>query len=166
MFSPELDPIAIDNTANSFETATPQGAQRFSEYTKAVTNLVSTTAARLEATNAHESISAHPALEGVRTFFLNGQGSVEDATFVPGLQYDIGDDGTREVERGFLDLVGTIQSHGQFVATLERIEAEVTGELCWAVAAGTVRDVTRIRASFFAAVAGALTSGLVDNVTT
>lgn len=60
---------------------------------------------QISACVAHSRLRAHPAVEVVRQFFIRGQGSADEASYVPGLNYDIGEEGTRCVERGLLQFI-------------------------------------------------------------
>ena len=60
---------------------------------------------QMSACVAHLRLRTHPAMEGVRQFFIRGQGSADEASYVPGLDYDIGEEGTRCVERGLLQFI-------------------------------------------------------------
>jgi hypothetical protein len=111
-----------------------------------------------------QPIASHVAFQGIRRFFVHGQGDPNAASFVPGLNYDIGPNGVLAIERGFLQVAGAVgdDRSGAFARALRTVEAEVRGELGWLTAGGEGKGVgmDSISAAFFAEVAGAMGQGL------
>ena len=50
-----------------------------------------------EAGRLRRHVSVHSSLRAVRRFFIEGEGKPHEASYVPGLEYDIGDEGLAQV---------------------------------------------------------------------
>lgn len=156
IISPAGDPVAIDNTCNAFDTSSPKSADHFATFVESVRELTSVT--RKRAANAPDAApEGHPALEIVRRFFRDGQGTSTHAAYIPPLCHDIGDVGTRQVEAGFMSVVARL-SDASLHAAIRGVEAELTAELALLVE-GDFSDLRRVRSDFFLAVAVALCGG-------
>ena len=159
MISPAGDPIAIDNTCNAFDTSSPKSAAHFDDFISAVRELASVTRNRVEG-HPGAPETAHPALESVRAYLRDGQGHPGHAAYIPAPCHDIGAEGTRQVEVGFMAVVA--QLHGaSFAASIRGLEAEISAELGWLEDEWTSLDLPRVKADFFLAVAEALCGGAV-----
>ena len=110
-FNREGDPVAIDNATCAYDTGRGENEARFATYLAAVRELTTTGLARARDACAEgdgdsdvlrHRVTSHDAMKIVRNILLEGQGEPDKGSYVPGLEYDIGDEGVLAVERGFL----------------------------------------------------------------
>ena len=113
-FNREGDPVAIDNATCAYDTGRGENEARFATYLQAVRELTTTGLARARDACAEgdgdsdvlrHRVTSHDAMKIVRNILLEGQGEPDKGSYVPGLEYDIGDEGVLAVERGFLDAI-------------------------------------------------------------
>lgn len=183
MFTADGDPVAIDNTTTAYDATVLGNGARFEAYLLSISDLVGRAKARAKQSDeessgndtddaeeaafgeigaAEEGValsrqpSAHSAMKGVRRFFLEGQGVSTESSYVPGLEYDIGDAGVREIERGFMGVVEQCKARGDaFAKAIRKVELNVRRELGAALDEAWL-DLPRVRAEFFNEVAGTL----------
>ena len=156
--------VAIDNSTNAFATTQLADNQaQHDTYQERVAALVRTTRARhaapARAAGVGLSAPCHPAVQSVAGFFLHGQGRPTDDTHVPGMGYDVGDAGAREIERGFLEVTARLEQLGgardtgqrarQLGAVFEGVEAIVKEELQWVTPDRRSLGLWRVSAEFF-----------------
>lgn len=145
MFTDDGDPVAIDNTTTAYDATVLGNGARFATYLQSVSDLVARAKARTKSDDEAEDneengmdggvglsrqVSAHSAMKGVRRFFMEGQGISTESSYVPGLEYDIGEAGVQEIERGFVEVVSTCRQKGEaFRRALRAVELNVRREL-------------------------------------
>eukprot|EP01052_Picozoa_sp_SAG31_P011541 SAG31_NODE_655_length_13127_cov_20.616058_11_plen_812_part_00 len=168
MFTEHGDPVAIDNTTTAYDATLLGNGDRFYTYLQSISDLVSRAKARTkdDANSGDDRVesgvalsrqpSAHLAIKGVRRFFLEGQGVPTESSYVPGLEYDIGEEGMREIERGFMRVVDHCKNRGnEFAKAIRRIELSIRREL-GAELDESWLDLPRVRAEFFNEITGTL----------
>jgi hypothetical protein len=170
MFDDESDePIAIDNAFSAYALDHADNAVRFQHYCVNVSELTARVISRLQDVDAGltPQMRPHPSLKGVCDFFVSGQGKSGDASYVPGLEHDLGQRGLIELERGFISVVEQIRSW-------ERID-DVFVELCDSTRRSLglpegsgAFDIHRVEPAFFAAIATSMVdaepAACTDNV--
>lgn len=154
------EPIAIDNAFGAYGREHADNAVRFQQYCASVAKLTSCLISRLrEVDNGRTpQIRAHPALQGVCDFFVSGQGKSGDASYVPGLEHDLGEQGVIELERGFLSVVDQVR-HWEASTGIEEAFVSLRDLVHQSLGLpkhSTAFDIERLEPSFFVAIANAM----------
>ena len=160
------EPVAIDNACSAFTLDRADNAARFHRYCTSVSELTARVIRRLRDADASGSsqVAPHPALKSVCDFFVSGQGKAGDASYVPGLEHDLGEVGLFELERGFLSVVERIQSWDCVESVFEGVNGSVRTVLGLSEES-TACDLCRLTPSFFTAIATAMIAADADALT-
>ena len=168
--------VALDNATGAYDTSggrdlrrRAENAARFREYQQSVFALCASVTARLaEAaeSGAPHRTPPHPSIAGLRRFFLEGQGVPSEASFVPGVEFDIGEAGLHQIESGFQAVVERLQAldrvdSGGICQLFGHIERNVKLS-CGIESAADERacfDLVRVNADFLTDTAHAMLAG-------
>ena len=135
MLSDGGEVIAIDSMISCFDaTASAEARAQFDRFLARVAALV--------AACVEKPDEPHPAFAAVRTLLLKGRGDEADEAFCPPLHRDIGDDGVRELQAGF------IESFAKFDALPRRSLAALPAAVMRFLGVDEGAGAERVRADF------------------
>ena len=154
--------VAIDNAAIAYALDSHAGnSARFQQYCAAVSELTARVIRRLRDIDdsGSSAIAPHPALQGVCDFFISGQGKSGDASYVPGLEHDLGEAGLLELERGVFEVVEQLRgAESNLFEGVERSARAALGLDLLPPESTAACDMCRLEPSFFEAIAAAMTN--------